>query len=173
MKSHKTGFTLIELLVVISIIGLLAAVVLVSLQSARKKGNDSRIQSEAAQMRVSLETNFLNNTFPNLTLATRLSPRPSGGNSSNIDTLIGDIIIQQNNGGLTGLYGADSSGAFVSNSTIVITKDSSNPAKGYAIYAKLPGGGVYCIDSAGNAKSNSATYPLAAPTTDALAIVCQ
>lgn len=46
---RQKGFTLIELLVVISIIGLLASVVLVSLNSARDKSKYARVQADISQ----------------------------------------------------------------------------------------------------------------------------
>ncbi len=47
---HKRGFTLIELLVVIAIIGLLASVVLASLNTARQKGRDARRLSDLKEI---------------------------------------------------------------------------------------------------------------------------
>ena len=64
MKSNK-GFTLIELLVVIAIIGLLATVVMTSLNSARKKGRDTRRIEDINQLRSALEMYYdSNGSYP-------------------------------------------------------------------------------------------------------------
>jgi len=61
----RNGFTLIELLVVIAIIGLLASIVLVSLNSARTKGRDAKRAADINQIATALELyNSTNGHYP-------------------------------------------------------------------------------------------------------------
>ena len=56
--TNKRGFTLIELLVVIAIIGILASVVLASLNTARDKGSDAAVKSALMSARAQSELYF-------------------------------------------------------------------------------------------------------------------
>src|SRR5581483_1677552 len=64
IKKHS-GFTLIELLVVIAIIGLLASIVLVSLNNTRAKARDTRRKADLAQISKALMIYYNNhNAMP-------------------------------------------------------------------------------------------------------------
>jgi len=52
---YSKGFTLIELMVVISLMGLLSFIVVASMDSAREKGKDAKIQSQFANLRAQSE----------------------------------------------------------------------------------------------------------------------
>jgi len=78
---------LIELLVVIAIIGILAAVVLVSLNSARAKSRDAKRLSDIRQIQTALELFYNdNNSYPT---ATAGEPTPGDG-TPDFDTLLSD-----------------------------------------------------------------------------------
>lgn len=60
-RKGQKGFTLIELLVVIAIIGILATIVLVSLNTARSKARDVRRLSDLRQIALALEMYYDDN----------------------------------------------------------------------------------------------------------------
>jgi prepilin-type N-terminal cleavage/methylation domain-containing protein len=55
MKSVRKAFTLVELLIVIAIIGILAAVILISLNTARLKAQDTQVKSDVSSLAKALE----------------------------------------------------------------------------------------------------------------------
>jgi prepilin-type N-terminal cleavage/methylation domain-containing protein len=62
---RSSGFTLIELLVVIAIIGLLASIILASLNTARQKGRDARRVADIKEIQLALELYYdANSGYP-------------------------------------------------------------------------------------------------------------
>ncbi len=104
MYYRKKGFTLIELLVVISVIGVLSSVVLVSLNAARVKAVNARIQQEIIQLRNLFEQNKVGDyylDFPLLAVTTSTVLIPNIFTNQKVTSVITDITSKN-----AGQYGA-------------------------------------------------------------------
>ena len=124
------GFTLIELLVVIAIIGILSAVVLASLNTARQKGNDAAIQSDLSTVQTQAEIFYGNDN----------SYKDSSGNSM----CSADGTIKS---ALAGATSANGNVAVVCN---VATDGSAYAASSPLVFKT---GYYWCVDSTGLATS--------------------
>lgn len=135
----KRGFTLIELLVVIAIIGILSSVVLASLNTARAKGTDAKIQSEIRSIAVNAEIYYDNTSNTYGTDATSCQAGMYLSTSPNIAQIIQDLI------GATG-PGSDPACRASSNTWAVQHMMTSNTQG-------------FCVDSTG--RVSTSTTPLA------------
>ncbi len=124
-KKAQKGFTLIELLVVIAIIGVLATIVLVSLNTARSKARDVRRASDMRQVALAMEIYYDNeDSYPGdanetgcddwATIGTAMTgdeigamPSDPGNNAytAEVNTLKTDYVLrsQMENSGAAGL----------------------------------------------------------------------
>ena len=136
---RSRGFTLIELLVVIAIIGVLSAVVLASLNTARSKGNDAAIASNLNALRAQATLYYDENGSYGPAITASVSNDCATAGTVFADT---NVIAQ--------IAAAEDANGVALGVTCNIISDGT-VASGYAVSAALmaTAGEYFCVDSTG------------------------
>ena len=145
-KKLTQGFTLIELLVVIAIIGILASVVLASLNTARDKGNDAKTKSQLSGARASAELYYDNQTPKSYGIAVAGTEAAGASIGTGCATgMFADALLTPYS--LTANYP----------SVVAALGKCTSSGTAYAMTARLTTAGTFwCVDSSGQSKQTNA-----------------
>lgn len=159
---HSKGFTLIELLVVISIIGLLASIVLASLNSTRAKAKDAAVQTYMTQVRTVAEDNNVAGgvyqaAFKQVAYSSGTIP-PACVVDVNQGPFDSNLVIFDQN--VLALQGVDCQTTNAEKGINIIKQTGAGADSSYFAYARLPSTSSltgtdrawWCVDSSGNSK---------------------
>lgn len=137
----RRGFTLIELLVVIAIIGILSSVVLASLNTARSKGTDAKIQSEIRSIQVNAEIFYDNagNAYGTSSLA----------QTSTTCTFTAGMFYNDSNPNIRQVVADLKSATSAYDPTCNIATNGTAYAIQHALTASTNGSVLFCADSTG------------------------
>jgi prepilin-type N-terminal cleavage/methylation domain-containing protein len=148
LRGHLRGFTLIELLVVIAIIGILSAVVLAALNTARSKGNDASIKTDLTSIQEEAALYYDSNSQSYGTFAAATCPTSYVASSTSMFTA-DQTIVNAINGIKTNQSNTLAATCYAS---------TSNGGVWYA-YAQLTTNNTqyWCVDSTGQSKQENGT----------------
>lgn len=164
LVTKMKGFTLIELLVVITIIGILATIVIVNLNSARGRGQDAAITEQMAQVRSQLALYYSDN-FGYSVAGTAYATSPALADCTTYAA------------GTTAFADADFKKAVagvLKNSSVApkcaLGSNSGANSQSWVMYAKLRVNATdyWCVDSSGASTklSNTGSFPSVVTTTN-------